>query len=96
MYYVSTDNKVYVKTSTGFREVKVTKDDNGLVTIDNLKEVAVIDIKCLCILEEIIARYLNVEEEKPQPKEEKEPKKSKISLLTSLVLISSLRGAGLD
>lgn len=79
MYYVSTDNKVYVKTSTGFREVKVTKDDNGLVTIDNLKEVAVIDIKCLCILEEIIARYLNVEE-KPQEneeKEEKEPKKSK-------------------
>lgn len=79
MYYVSTDNKVYVKTSTGFREVKVTKDDNGLVTIDNLKEVGMIEIKCVCILEEIIARYLNVEE-KPQENEEneeKEPKKSK-------------------
>lgn len=74
MYYVSTDNKVYVKTSTGFREVKITKDDNGLVAIENLKEVGVIDIKCLCILEEVVARYLSVEE---QPKEEEKPKKSK-------------------
>ena len=70
MYYISTDNKVYVKTEKGFREVKVTKDDNGLVTIENLKDTLTVKAKEICILEEVVARYLTVEEDK-------EPKKSK-------------------
>jgi len=81
MYFISEDNKVYVKTEKGFREVKVTKDDNGLITIENLKDTLTVKVKEICILEEVVARYLTVEEvedKKPQlPTEVKEPKKSK-------------------
>lgn len=85
MYFISEDNKVYVKTEKGFREVKVTKDDNGIVTIENLKDAQTVNVKCVCILEEVVARYLTVEEvgeKEPQlptePKDDKkEPKKSK-------------------
>ena len=82
MYYISADNKVYVKTEKGFREVKVTKDDNGLITIENLKETSTVKAKEICILEEVVARYLTVEEvgeQEPQlpTEEDEEPKKSK-------------------
>jgi hypothetical protein len=79
MYFISEDNKVYVKTEKGFREVKVTRDDNGLVTIENLKDTLTVKVKEICILEEVVARYLTVEEvgeEEPQLPTE-EPKKSK-------------------
>lgn len=75
MYFISEDNKVYVKTEKGFREVKVTKDDNGLITIENLKDTLTVKVKEICILEEVVARYLTVEEEPQLPTEE--PKKSK-------------------
>ena len=82
MYYISADNKVYVKTEKGFREVKVTRDDNGLIAIENLKDTSTVKVKEICILEEVVARYLTVEEvggEEPQlpTEEDKEPKKSK-------------------
>lgn len=85
MYYISEDNRVYVKTAKGFREVQITKDENGVVTIENLKDTLTIKVKCVCILEEVIARYLTVEkveETNPQlPTEpnddKKEPKKLK-------------------
>lgn len=85
MYFISEDNKVYVKTEKGFREVKVTKDDNGTVTIKNLKDTLTVKVKELCVLQEVVARYLTVEEvEEQEPQlpteekdDEKEPKKSK-------------------
>jgi hypothetical protein len=81
MYFISEDNKVYVKTEKGFREVKVTRDDDGLIAIENLKDTSTVKVKEICILEEVVARYLTVEEvgeQEPQlPTEEKEPKKSK-------------------
>lgn len=85
MYYISTDKKVYAKTEKGFREVKITKTEDGTITIKDLKDTLTVDVECVCILEEVVARYLTVEkveEQKPQlptePKDgEKEPKKSK-------------------
>ena len=82
MYFISEDNKVYVETEKGFREVKVKRDDNGLITIENLKDTLTVKVKEICILEEVVARYLTVEEveeEEPQlpTEEDKEPKKSK-------------------
>lgn len=74
MYYISADNKVYVKTEKGFREVKITRDDDGLITIKNLKDTLTVKVKEICILEEVVARYLavkEVEEQEPQlPTEE--------------------------
>ena len=82
MYFISEDNKVYVKTEKGFREVKVTRDDDGLIAIENLKDTSTVKVKEICILEEVVARYLTVEEvgeKEPQlpTEEDKEPKKSK-------------------
>ena len=82
MYFISEDNKVYVETEKGFREVKVKRDDDGLITIENLKDTLTVKVKEICILEEVVARYLTVEEvgeEEPQlpTEEDEEPKKSK-------------------
>lgn len=79
MYYVSTENKVYVQCPKGYREVRVTKDENEVINIKDLKEVASIECKEACTLNEVVARYLAKEKEEEVAKEEpaKELKKAK-------------------
>lgn len=75
MYYIS-KNKVYAKNSNGFLEVKLTKNEENEVTITSLKSTDSIDVEYVCTLEEAVAKYANVEEQKEEVKEEK-PKTEK-------------------
>lgn len=77
MYYISTENKVYVQCPKGYREVRVTKDENEVINIKDLKEVANIECKEACTLNEVVARYLAKEEEPTKEEPAKELKKSK-------------------
>lgn len=70
MYYISTENKVYVQCPKGYREVRVTKDENEVINIKDLKEVANIECKEACTLNEVVARYLAKEEVIEETKEE--------------------------
>lgn len=77
MYYISTDKKVYAKTEKGFREVKITKTEDGTITIKDLKDTLTVDVECACTLEEVIARYGSKEEVTEEVTEEKSIKKSR-------------------
>lgn len=72
MYYIS-QNKVYVDCPKGFREVKVTKDEEGKITIEPLKEVDSVKVEFICTLDEIVARYACGQETAPE--EVEKPKK---------------------
>ena len=74
MYYIS-ENKVYVECPKGFREVKVTKDEEGTVTIEPLKEISSLKVEYICTLDEVVARYASVIEEKEEKVEEVEKTK---------------------
>ena len=79
MYYIS-NNKVYAKLPNGFREVKISKDEEGNITIENLKDTVTIEVEEVCIIDEVIARYQAIDEEKPKKDDSdkgKETKKSK-------------------
>ena len=79
MYYISS-NKVYAKLPNGFREVKVSKDEEGNITIENLKDTVTIEVQEVCTIDEVIARYQAIDEEKPKKDDSdkgKETKKSK-------------------
>lgn len=75
MYYISTENKVYVQCPKGYREVRVTKDENEVINIKDLKEVASIECKEACTLNEVVARYLAKEEVIEETQEEVKPVK---------------------
>lgn len=77
MYYISTDKKVYAKTEKGFREVKITKTEDGTITIKDLKDTLTVDVECACTLEEVIARYSSKEEVTEEVTEEKPIKKGR-------------------
>lgn len=79
MYYIS-NKKVYAKLPNGFREVKVSKDEEGNITIENLKDTVTIEVEEVCTIDEVIARYQAIDEEKPKEDDSdkgKETKKSK-------------------
>ena len=75
MYYIS-QNKVYVECPKGFREVKVTKDEEGIITIEPLKEVDSVKVEFICTLDEIVARYAC--EKEAAPEEVEKPKKEAV------------------